>query len=41
MENANLPILSYADTSVFGGVFDEGFDEASKAFFPASERKTF
>ena len=23
MENVNIPILSYADTSVFGGVFDE------------------
>ncbi|MEK8017141.1 MAG: type II toxin-antitoxin system VapC family toxin [Candidatus Parabeggiatoa sp.] len=33
MENSNKPILSYADTSVFGGIFDEGFDEASKTFF--------
>ena len=41
MENANLPILSYADTSVFGGVFDEGFDEASKAFFQQVREKRF
>ena len=26
-------IRIYADTSVFGGVFDEEFEEASKAFF--------
>ncbi len=41
MENANRPILSYADTSVFGGVFDEGFDEASKAFFQQVREKRF
>ncbi len=41
MENANIPILSYADTSVFGGVFDEGFDEASKAFFQQVREKRF
>jgi len=41
MENANRPILSYADTSVFGGVFDEGFDEASKAFFQQVREKHF
>ena len=27
-----LPLRVYADTSVFGGVFDEGFDAASRAF---------
>jgi hypothetical protein len=27
------PIKIYADTSVFGGVFDEEFGEASRAFF--------
>jgi len=37
----NTPILSYADTSVFGGVFDEGFDEASKAFFQQVKEKRF
>jgi predicted nucleic acid-binding protein len=41
MENVNIPILSYADTSVFGGVFDEGFDEASKAFFQQVREKHF
>ena len=37
----NTPILSYADTSVFGGVFDEGFDEASQAFFQQVKEKRF
>ena len=37
----NTTILSYADTSVFGGVFDEGFDEASKAFFQQVKEKRF
>lgn len=32
MSDLNRPIRAYLDTSVFGGVFDEGFDEASKAF---------
>ncbi len=41
MKNANRPILSYADTSVFGGVFDEGFDEASKVFFQQVREKRF
>jgi len=27
------PVRVYADTSVYGGVFDEEFSEASKAFF--------
>ena len=27
------PMRIYADTSVFGGVFDQGFDEASQALF--------
>jgi len=30
----NPPIFPiYADTSVFGGVFDDGFDQASQVFF--------
>jgi predicted nucleic acid-binding protein len=29
------PVRVYADTSVFGGVFDEGFSDASRAFFDA------
>ena len=29
----NRPIKVYADTSVYGGVFDEEFAEASRAFF--------
>ncbi|HUT76585.1 MAG TPA: type II toxin-antitoxin system VapC family toxin [Polyangia bacterium] len=29
------PVRVYADTSVFGGVFDEGFSAASRAFFDA------
>lgn len=28
-----LPIKVYADTSVYGGVFDEEFAEPSKIFF--------
>ena len=31
--NSENAILVYADTSVYGGVFDEEFSEASKAFF--------
>ena len=31
----------YADTSVFGGVFDEEFDEASNSFFEAVKRGRF
>ena len=31
--NSKKLIRVYADTSVFGGVFDEEFDRASKAFF--------
>lgn len=30
---AKRPIKVYADTSVYGGVFDEEFAEASQAFF--------
>ena len=30
---AKRPIKVYADTSVYGGVFDEEFTEASQAFF--------
>jgi len=29
----NEPFRVYADTSVFGGVFDDEFNEASRAFF--------
>ena len=28
-----MPIRIYADTSVYGGVFDSGIDEASREFF--------
>jgi len=31
----------YADTSVFGGVFDEGFDESSRIFFQLVKDKHF
>jgi len=31
----------YADTSVFGGVFDEGFDEGSRIFFQLVKDKHF
>jgi len=41
MENINIPIRAYADTSVFGGVFDEGFDETSKTFFQQVREKYF
>jgi predicted nucleic acid-binding protein len=34
-------IRVYADTSVFGGVFDEEFAEASKAFFDAVKKAKF
>lgn len=33
MEQSNNPIRVYADTSVFGGVFDQEFSKASKLFF--------
>jgi len=33
--NQRYPILIYADTSVYGGVFDDEFNEASIAFFDA------
>jgi hypothetical protein len=35
------PIRVYADTSVFGGVFDEEFAESSRAFFEAVRRGRF
>ena len=35
------PIRVYADTSVFGGVFDEEFAESSLAFFNAVRRGRF
>ncbi|MBF0388217.1 MAG: type II toxin-antitoxin system VapC family toxin [Candidatus Omnitrophica bacterium] len=31
----------YLDTSVFGGVFDEQFSDASRKFFEAAERERF
>ena len=34
-------IRTYADTSVFGGVFDEEFEEASRAFFELVRRGRF
>jgi len=34
-------IRVYADTSVFGGVFDEEFKTASKAFFDAVRKSKF
>jgi predicted nucleic acid-binding protein len=34
-------IKIYADTSVFGGVFDEEFEAASKAFFDAVRKAKF
>ncbi|MEZ6234867.1 MAG: hypothetical protein R3B68_11810 [Phycisphaerales bacterium] len=33
MAAAPMPIRVYADTSVFGGCFDEGFIDHSRAFF--------
>ncbi len=34
-------IRVYADTSVFGGIFDEEFDNASKSFFKEVQEKKF
>lgn len=34
-------IRVYADTSVFGGIFDKEFDAASKSFFKAVQEKKF
>jgi len=34
-------IRVYADTSVFGGIFDEEFDNASKSFFREVQEKKF
>jgi len=39
--NQRHPILVYADTSVYGGVFDEEFKEASIAFFNAVKTGDF
>jgi len=41
MAESSKKIHVYADTSVFGGVFDEEFEEASKAFFDAVREKRF
>ncbi len=38
---SNRSITVYADTSVFGGVFDEEFQDASYAFFKAITHKKF
>ncbi len=35
------PMRVYADTSVFGGVFDEEFATPSRAFFERVRRKRF
>ncbi len=37
----NTIIRTYADTSVFGGVFDEEFEEPSKAFFDTIKKAKF
>ena len=37
----NKTIRIYADTSVFGGVFDEEFEGASKAFFDVIRKARF
>lgn len=34
-----MSLRAYIDTSVFGGYFDEGFDEASRRFFELVEAK--
>ncbi len=36
-----MPIRVYADTSVYGGVFDSGIDSASKKFFEQIESGHF
>ncbi len=33
MRKHKTQVRAYADTSVFGGVFDEEFEKPSKAFF--------
>src|SRR6266568_5675667 len=35
------PIRVYVDTSVFGGVYDDEFAEASTAFFAAAQNERF
>ncbi len=39
--NLHAPITVYADTSVYGGVFDDEFSEASQRFFNAVRRESF
>jgi len=34
-------VRTYADTSIFGGVFDEEFDSASRAFFDLVRQDRF
>jgi len=41
MDYSKNQIRVYADTSVFGGVFDEEFDAASQAFFDAIRNEKF
>ena len=41
MPKETRKINVYADTSVFGGVFDEEFQETSKNFFNAIREKRF
>jgi hypothetical protein len=38
---ANQPLRVYADTSVYGGVFDEEFADASNAFFDLVRQRRF
>jgi hypothetical protein len=41
MPHGRQKIRVYADTSVFGGVFDEEFEDASKMFFNAVRKGQF
>lgn len=41
VETPNITVRIYADTSVFGGVFDEEFEGPSKAFFDTIKKGRF
>ncbi|MBA7690642.1 hypothetical protein ES703_99173 [subsurface metagenome] len=41
VETPNITVRIYADTSVFGGVFDEEFEGPSKAFFDTIKKARF
>jgi len=41
VETPNITVRIYADTSVFGGVFDEEFEGPSKAFFDTIKKTKF